>query len=71
MERLADWLKRELKLDTVRIVERQTHGHLLIGNVQGRDIDLLVISSGHVWVKHPAARSWSTTGIYVPERVGF
>ncbi|MBW4081289.1 hypothetical protein [Paenibacillus sp. S150] len=69
MERLEDWLKRELKLDSVSYVEHHSHGHLLKGKVQGRDVDLLVVSSGHVWRKKPSEQSWSTTGVYAPERV--
>lgn len=71
MERLADWLKRELKLDSASYVEHHSHGHLLKGSVQGRDVDLLVVSSGHVWIKKPQEHSWSTTKIYVPDRILF
>lgn len=71
MERLVEWLKREMKLDAVAYPEKHSHGHLLKGNVQGKELDLLVVSSGHLWVKPPTARSWSTTGIYVPDRILF
>lgn len=71
MERLADWLKRELKMDAVSFVEKHSHGHLFKAMFQGREVELLVVSSGHVWVKKPDERSWSTTGVYVPDRVLF
>ncbi|MEB3102863.1 hypothetical protein [Ferviditalea candida] len=71
MERLADWLKREMKLEFVSFVEKHSHGHLLRGTVLGREVELLIVSSGHVWVKQPNERSWRTTGVYVPDRVLF
>ncbi|MFC0213828.1 hypothetical protein ACFFK0_15465 [Paenibacillus chartarius] len=71
MERLAEWLKRELKLESVLFVEKHSHGHLLKGAAQEREVDLLVVSSGHVWLKQPSERSWRTTGVYVPDRVLF
>lgn len=69
LDRLVEWIRHELHLHDVVYLEKQLHGHLLSGNAQGRPLELLVVSSGHVWVKRPAERSWSTTGIYVPDRV--
>lgn len=71
MDRLVEWLKREMNMDSVSYVEHHAHGHLLKAEVQGRKMDVLVISSRHVWVKKPFERSWSTTGVYAPERVLF
>ncbi|MBB6732779.1 hypothetical protein [Cohnella zeiphila] len=69
MDRLVAWIQHELHLHAVVYQEKHSHGHLLRGNSEGKTLELLVVSSGHVWVKKPAERSWNTTGIYVPDRV--
>ncbi len=71
MDRLVEWLKREMRMESVSYVENHTHGHLLKGELQGKQVEILVTSSRHVWVKKPTERSWTTTGVYVPERVLF
>ena len=68
MERLADWLKQAFKMDAVTFVEKHSHGHLCIGNVQELKVEFLVVTSGHVWKRSPGERSWSTTSVYVPDR---
>lgn len=71
MDRLADWLKGELKLASVSFMGKHSHGHLLKGAVQEKEVELLVVSSGHVWIKQSGERSWRTTGVYAPDRVLF
>lgn len=71
MERLAEWLRKELSMEAVSFVEKHSHGRFLRGIVQGRQIELLVTTSGHVWVRQAGEPSWKTTGVYVPDRVIF
>lgn len=66
---LAEFLKRELAMDEVVFVENQASGRFLRGRKQGKPWELLVISSGHIWMRRPGERSWTTTQIYVPDRI--